>query len=185
MINEANENFRSTVNIDRKDLENDIVEEDFDSSDQEQQEQDIGLHLERSNSEESSDSSNQNNIAFEREQTTQTTRRHDESLVSIMKETPPLRKPRAKLSSERAVRMEIQPDLNCHNHHQHDRWIGTEFPDFPSLRSYMKHTQIKIAKLNYSLDREVQLFPQFNGTMILSSDEKHLILTLKKPKERT
>ena len=56
--------------------------------------------------------------------------------------------------------------------------------DYASIVNKMKATKIKCVKYNYSLEKDVQEFFQFDGLISLSDDDKRLILTLKKYSEK-
>ena len=47
--------------------------------------------------------------------------------------------------------------------------------------NYMQHTQIVCIKFNSCLDKEVQTFTQFDSSLIVSHDQKSLIITNKRP----
>ena len=48
----------------------------------------------------------------------------------------------------------------------------------------MQQTQIKCVKYNYSLEKSVQTFTHWDGSLILSSDAKEITIKLQKPIEK-
>ena len=61
--------------------------------------------------------------------------------------------------------IEIEPTISKKNIPGH-----YEYDSATTLMTFMQHTQIACIKLNYSLDKEVQTFTQYESSIIVSAD---------------